>query len=186
MRAILPKNSYSTSAKRLLALVLLSLGLAVSWHATGAELHAFESCSSASTVSLCVPDGLEHDEVIHVATFDSGFGGYFTAKSIEQAGRAMEQQYAVHFSIDHYGDSLNAPYGEKTPQQIARFAAQGILRAFKGGAQQVFIACNTASTQYDHIKQILDSTQPGLSSRTISIVESSVAELKRQIEGRLN
>ncbi len=137
------------------------------------------ACPTASAA------GLAQDDVVRIATFDSGFGGFFTAKSIEETSHALSQQYRAQFCISHYGDTVNAPYGEKTPEQIAQFAAQGIYRAFADGAQEVFIACNTASTQYDRIKQLLDAKQPGLSEKTVSIIDSSVAELKRQIDERL-
>ena len=88
-------------------------------------------------------------------------------------------------SISHYGDTANAPYGEKTPEQIATFSAQGINRAFKDGAEVVFIACNTASTQYEAIKKILNQTHPGRGERIVSIIDSSVQELKKQIDAKL-
>lgn len=168
------------------ALAALCLGLVVHWPVTGAELPTSAPCeSSQSAGRRCPPHAIAQDDVVRIATFDSGFGGFFTAKSIEAAGRVLQQRYAARFSIDHYGDSLNAPYGDKTPEQIAGFAARGIFRAFQDGAQQVFIACNTASTQHKRITEILDTLQPGLSPRTVSIVDSSVAEMKRQIEERL-
>jgi glutamate racemase len=97
---------------------------------------------------------------IKVATFDSGFGGYFTAKEIEKQSFELQKNHAVNFSISHYGDTLNAPYGEKTPEMIAEYSAKGISRAFDDGAEVVFIACNTASTQYDSIKHILNKKIP--------------------------
>jgi glutamate racemase len=122
---------------------------------------------------------------IAIATFDSGFGGFFTAKSIEEESRRLAAQYHSQFTITHYGDTANAPYGEKTPEQIAQFAAQGIFKAFDQGAEKVFIACNTASTQYDRIAEILETKKVGLSKNAISIISSSVAELKRQIDERV-
>ncbi len=127
---------------------------------------------------------LAEDQLIQVATFDSGFGGFFTAKEIEREARGLAQTHQARFKLTHYGDTANAPYGEKTPAEIARFAAKGISRAFADGAEDVFIACNTASTQYEAIKKILNEEKPGLGDRTISIIESSVSELKRQIEER--
>jgi glutamate racemase len=122
---------------------------------------------------------------IKVATFDSGFGGFFTAKEIEYSARKLTETYDVQFSITHYGDTRNAPYGEKQPEQIARLAASGISRAFKDGAEQVFIACNTASTQFAAIKALLEAERPGLSSNIVSIIESSVQELKQRVDAKL-
>lgn len=119
---------------------------------------------------------------LRVATFDSGFGGFFTAKEIEKESRDLQKKRDVSISITHYGDTLNAPYGEKTPVQIAELSAKGISRAFDDGAEYVFIACNTASTRYQDIKAILNSKNPGRGDRIISIIDSSVTELRRQID----
>lgn len=124
------------------------------------------------------------DRHFTIATFDSGFGGYFTAKEIEKESHDLRQNYQAQFTINHYGDTKNAPYGEKSFEDIAQFAAQGIRTAFNGGADKVFIACNTASTQFDRIREILDAQTPGLSKNVVSIIETSVTELKRLIDVR--
>ena len=124
------------------------------------------------------------EPTIQIATFDSGFGGYFTAKSIETKARALSESYRANFHVSHFGDTLNIPYGEKTPEQIAQFAAKGIQRAQDSGAEVVFIACNTASTQFDRIKEILDAAKPGSSKSVLSIIEQSVLEVKRQLDGK--
>lgn len=122
------------------------------------------------------------DQLIKVATFDSGFGGYFTAKEIEKEARKLSEIYTARFQITHYGDTANLPYGEKSSDQITNFASKGISYAFNEGAQEVFIACNTASTQFDAIKKVLEKSNPGRGSKTFSIIQSSVGELKRLID----
>lgn len=122
---------------------------------------------------------------IHIATFDSGFGGFFTAKAIESVSREMEREYDVEFQIDHFGDTKNAPYGSRTPEDIAKLSAKGIATAFDHGADHVFIACNTASTQFHAIKNILRKSHPKKAERSISIIEASVRELKKQIDEQL-
>lgn len=119
---------------------------------------------------------------INVATFDSGFGGYFTAKEIERASNELLRHHAATIRISHYGDTAHAPYGEKTPELIAALSARGIRRAFSGGAEVVFIACNTASTQFAAIQKLLE---PAQRSRVVSIIDRSVAELKSQIDLKL-
>jgi glutamate racemase len=128
-----------------------------------------------STLLLAQPD-------IKVATFDSGFGGYFTAKEIENQSNELLKTRSGELSIAHYGDTANAPYGEKSPEQIAEFSAKGINRAFQDGAEMVFIACNTASTQFAAIQTLLNKTQPGRGDHIVSIIDSSVIELKRRID----
>lgn len=125
------------------------------------------------------------EKTIKVATFDSGFGGYFTAKAIEQSADSLGQSYNARFSISHFGDTANLPYGEKTPEQIANLTASGVLRALKGGANMVFIACNTASTQYEAVKKAVDAEYPNRSKDVFSVIEVSAMDAKRQIDDRL-
>lgn len=122
---------------------------------------------------------------IRVATFDSGFGGFFTAKEIETVARDLESKYDVNFQIEHLGDTRNAPYGSRTPDEIAGLSAKGIAAAFNRGAEYVFIACNTASTQYAGITKLLEKSHPSKAGKFISIIDSSVRELKRKIDAEL-
>ena len=119
---------------------------------------------------------------LRVATFDSGFGGYLTAKSIEVTAASLLQHYDTTITIRHYGDTKNLPYGEKTPGQIATLGSAGVLRAFEQGADMVFIACNTASTQYDRIRQAVDAAYPGQVKPVVSIIDASATEAKRLLD----
>ncbi len=118
-----------------------------------------------------------------LATVDSGFGGYFTAKALEQEAQKLGHIYDANFSIKHYGDTLNAPYGEKSPDQIAQLATQMIIKAHEAGAKHVFLACNTASSQFEKIQELLRKNEKTNSyvSNTYSIIESSVVALKNTI-----
>ena len=122
---------------------------------------------------------------LRVATFDSGFGGYLTAKSIEVTAASLLQHYDTTITIRHYGDTKNLPYGEKTPGQIATLGSAGVLRAFEQGADMVFIACNTASTQYDRIRQAVDAAYPGQVKPVVSIIDASATEAKRLLDQSL-
>lgn len=121
-------------------------------------------------------------ETLRVATFDSGFGGYLTAKSIEGTAATLLRDYEAAITIRHYGDTKNLPYGEKTPAQIAALGSAGVLKAFEEGADMVFIACNTASTQYASIRQAVDAAYPGQQKPVVSIIEASAQEAKRQLD----
>jgi len=121
-------------------------------------------------------------ETLRVATFDSGFGGYLTAKSIEGTAATLLRDYDAAITIRHYGDTKNLPYGEKTPAQIAALGSAGVLKAFEQGADMVFIACNTASTQYARIRQAVDAAYPGQQKPVVSIIEASAQEAKRQLD----
>ena len=119
---------------------------------------------------------------LHVATFDSGFGGYLTAKSIEGSAASLLRQYDATISIRHYGDTQNLPYGEKTPAQIATLGSAGVLKAFEQGADMVFIACNTASTQYASIRRAVEAAYPGQTKPVVSIIDASAQEAKRLLD----
>jgi glutamate racemase len=121
-------------------------------------------------------------EMLHVATFDSGFGGYLTAKSIESAAAPLLRDYDTTITVHHYGDTKNLPYGEKTPAQIAVLGSAGVLKAFNEGADMVFIACNTASTQYAQIRKAVDAAYPGQEKPVVSIIDVSTAEARRQLD----
>lgn len=122
---------------------------------------------------------------INIATFDSGFGGFFTAKSIESASRDLTEHYNTVITIRHYGDTKNAPYGEKTAAEIAQLSTAGVIKALSHGADKVFIACNAASTQYNKIKEAVDAVYPGRGRDVIPIVDVSVAKAKSSIDQRL-
>jgi glutamate racemase len=122
---------------------------------------------------------------LHVATFDSGFGGYLTAKSVEREAAPLLREYAADITIHHYGDTRNLPYGEKTPEQIAELGSAGVLTALREGADVVFIACNTASTQYERIRQAVDAAYPGEMKPVISIIDASAQEAKQRIDSAL-
>lgn len=119
---------------------------------------------------------------LHVATFDSGFGGFLTAKSIEATSASLLRDYNAEITIRHYGDTQNLPYGEKSPDQIARLASAGVLKAFSEGADMVFIACNTASTQFLRIREAVDATYPGANLPVVSIIDVSVSEARRRLD----
>jgi glutamate racemase len=130
------------------------------------------------------PAKAKQDQV-RVATFDSGFGGFFTAKEIEKQARDLSTQGYGPFDVAHYGDTTNIPYGEKTPDQIAKFATAGILAAFQDGYKDVYIACNTASTQFEKIKENLRAVNPAYANHVYSIIEISVKETMKTVSAKL-
>ena len=122
---------------------------------------------------------------INMATFDSGFGGYFTAKSMESLATPILKQYDTEITITHYGDTQNAPYGEKTPAQIARLTQRGVEKAFENQADLVMIACNTASTQHEAVVKGIKKSFPQKAKYVLSIIKPTVAEVKKFINQEL-
>ena len=73
-----------------------------------------------------------------VGVFDSGVGGISVLKSLVAELPGEDFHY--------FGDSANAPYGEKTEEQV-RALSQSIAERFVAdGAKAIVIACNTATS----------------------------------------
>ena len=119
---------------------------------------------------------------VEVSTFDSGFGGFFTAQAISEKAIPVLQKNNAEIFVSHYGDTANAPYGEKTEEEIATLTAAGVNKALTGGADFVFIACNTASTQYEAVKRCVEEQHPGRSKDIISIIDESVRAVKDHLD----
>ncbi len=73
-----------------------------------------------------------------IGVFDSGVGGISVLKVLAET---MPQENFIYF-----GDSANAPYGEKSRDEV-RECAHNVVRKLRGmGAKAVVIACNTATS----------------------------------------
>ena len=62
----------------------------------------------------------------------------------------------------------------------------GVLRALDDGAEMVFIACNTASTQYPAVKKAVAQKYAGREEDVISIIDASVQEVKDRLDKKLS
>ncbi|MBP8016401.1 glutamate racemase [Candidatus Gracilibacteria bacterium] len=71
-----------------------------------------------------------------IGFFDSGFGGLSTLKEFI---KLMPEYDYIYF-----GDSKNAPYGNKEPEEIRNLTEKGVKFLFDKGATVVILACNTA------------------------------------------
>ena len=73
-----------------------------------------------------------------VGVFDSGLGGISVLRSLVAE--------LPHEDFRYFGDSANAPYGEKAEAQVLELS-QGIAERFLAdGAKAIVIACNTATS----------------------------------------
>ena len=73
-----------------------------------------------------------------VAVFDSGVGGISVLRVLKEV--------LPHESFIYFGDSANAPYGEKTSEEV-RVASENVEKAHLAyGAKAIVIACNTATS----------------------------------------
>lgn len=73
-----------------------------------------------------------------IAVFDSGLGGVSVLKQLVHK--------LPHENFLYFGDSKNAPYGEKTSEQVRQLAEENIDNLINRGAKAVVIACNTATS----------------------------------------
>lgn len=74
-----------------------------------------------------------------IGVFDSGVGGLSILRSLV---KNMPEYGYIYF-----GDSLNAPYGDKSEEDVMRFTEGGVNFLFEKGARIVILACNTASAE---------------------------------------
>jgi len=73
-----------------------------------------------------------------VGFFDSGVGGISVLKT---AYNLMPNENYIYF-----GDNLNAPYGEKSEEQIRKLSLNAGAFLFSKGVKAIVIACNTATS----------------------------------------
>ncbi len=121
-----------------------------------------------------------------VYTLDSGFGGYFIAKALEKMVlRHVLPRHHVKIQIQHFGDTANVPYGDKTPEQVTTLMSGHIAAAFNQGAHTVVVACNTAATQEKAVRQALAKTHPQRQNDVLFLLDATVQHLRAYATHRL-
>ena len=78
-----------------------------------------------------------------IAVFDSGVGGISVLR--ELVALLPNEKYL------YFGDSANAPYGEKTTEEVRILTLQAAEMLFARGAKALVVACNTATSAAIHI-----------------------------------
>ena len=73
-----------------------------------------------------------------IGVFDSGFGGLSV---LAEATRLLPQEDFIYF-----GDNRNAPYGDKTQQEVLGHIHTVVERLIEENCQAILIACNTATS----------------------------------------
>jgi glutamate racemase len=82
-----------------------------------------------------------------IGIFDSGIGGLNVAREIK--AKMPDSQ------ILYFGDAARYPWGNKSPELIRKYSVQISEFLLAEGAQEIVIACNTASTfAADHLREI--------------------------------
>ncbi|MBM6699177.1 glutamate racemase [Bifidobacterium pullorum subsp. saeculare] len=78
------------------------------------------------------------DTTAPIGVFDSGLGGISV---VRQLRKDLPGERVLYF-----GDSANAPYGTKTPEQVRKLSFAIVDRFVRQGVKAVVIACNTATS----------------------------------------
>lgn len=73
-----------------------------------------------------------------IGIFDSGIGGTSIWREIN---KLLPNESTIYLA-----DSRNAPYGEKSPEQILELSIKNMELLIKMGSKLIVIACNTATT----------------------------------------
>ena len=99
-----------------------------------------------------------------IAVFDSGVGGISVLKELVALMPGENYLY--------FGDSANAPYGEKTTEEVRELTLQAAKMLFARGAKALVVACNTATSAAIHIlretypEKIIIGIEPALKVAT--------------------
>jgi len=72
-----------------------------------------------------------------IGVFDSGVGGLTVLRKIHKK--------LPKYSTMYLGDNKNAPYGEKSEEEIYKLTKQAVEFLFENGCELVILACNTAT-----------------------------------------
>lgn len=83
-------------------------------------------------------DNTKYNKAAPIGIFDSGLGGLSVTKEIIDL--------LPNESIIYLADSKNAPYGEKSKQQIIDFSIKNTELLLSLGCKIIVVACNTATT----------------------------------------
>lgn len=81
-----------------------------------------------------------------IGVFDSGIGGVTVLDSLIEV---MPNEDFIYL-----GDTLNCPYGTKTPNEIANLVTNVTKYLLKQNVKAIVIACNTATANSAHLKDI--------------------------------
>lgn len=73
-----------------------------------------------------------------IGVFDSGVGGLTVVGHI--------RRLMPHEDVVFYGDSANAPYGERTRDAIVERSREITASLVREGAKAIVVACNTATS----------------------------------------
>ena len=101
-----------------------------------------------------------------IGVFDSGVGGLTVLAEIRKA--------LPNENIIYLGDTKNFPYGNRSKEEIIRFAIQNVETLIEKQVKVIIIACGTATSQ------ALDVVKEKFNIPIIGIIEPTVEYVKKQ------
>ncbi len=120
----------------------------------------------------------------YIGVFDSGVGGISVLREL---ARMLPREDFVYF-----GDSANAPYGEKSRDQVLRLSRGIVDRLLDEGVKAIVIACNTATSaaaatlraEYAHVPIV--GVEPALKPATLTAGVDRILVMATPITLRLD
>ena len=101
-----------------------------------------------------------------IGVFDSGVGGITVLKEIR---KELQNE-----DIIYLGDTENFPYGNKTKEEIIKFAEENVKKLLKYNVKIIVIACGTATSQ------AIEKLREEFSIPIIGIIEPTVNYIKQK------
>jgi len=93
-----------------------------------------------------------------IGVFDSGIGGITVLSKLAEVLPCEDFIYV--------GDTLNCPYGIKTPEEIANLVTRVVRYLLSQDVKAIVIACNTATANSAHLKEFVKIPIVGVISPT--------------------
>ena len=101
-----------------------------------------------------------HSKKDYIGVLDSGLGGISVLRELV---KAMPQERFLYF-----GDSANAPYGQKPVEAVRQLTLEAAEHLFSRGVKALVVACNTATAaaidilREQHPEEIIVGLEPAL------------------------
>lgn len=119
-----------------------------------------------------------------VGAFDSGVGGISV---LEHLVRELPHERFLFF-----GDSANAPYGEKTDGEVMKLSRRIVERMITDGCKAIVIACNTATSvaaatlRKEHPDVPIIGVEPALKPATLAAKHARILVMATPVTLRLD
>ena len=115
----------------------------------------------------------------YIAVFDSGVGGISVLKHL------LSQMPGERFL--YFGDSANAPYGSRSPEEVQSLTLQGAEHLISRGIKALVVACNTAAAAtLDLLRKtypdlIIVGIEPAIHPAALSYPKGTVGVLATEV-----